>query len=1185
MKLKSLHIKGFKSFANDTTIHFREEITGVVGPNGSGKSNIIDAIRWVLGEQKSKGLRLDKMIDVIFNGTKNKKKASLAQVSLTFENSNKLIPIEFEEVKVTRMLYDTNESEYRINDVPCRLKDITNLFLNTGIGSNSYAIIELGMVDDILLDKDHARRKMFEQAAGISKYKIRKHETLNKLKSTQADLDRIEDILFELEANLKTLERQAKRTQKYYDFKAEYKDLSMNKAYIGQKEALASEAELKSQLLVFNEKYNETTKIIHELEADVEKNKKANLDSEQALTAKQKEYNEVVDALRTKENELEIKKQNLDFIFQNIQRFESNKKQFIEASAEIADVIVAKKKELAEKESQKAKLDLELKESKEDFERVEVERQKVQGENNTDVDRLKELEQQKFELEKDIIELKSKSDNADQNSIAINDDLLNYQSLQSNLSTQRESIEVDLKEATEEYDKLIDQSNNIEKERAELTEKLAGESDKLSKIERRYDALSSEYNLLKDMVDNFEGFPESAKFLTKEWDEQRPILSDVLDCDAEYREAIELYLEPYLGYFLLDNIDEAKESIKLLRQAQKGKSQFFILSSFQDTKTHEVNLSQHGSAAINVVRTKPKYEALLHHLLYNVVLVEDEGILSEIMPDDNLTYLSKSGHANRSKYTVSGGSVGLFDGKRIGRKNEIEKLKTQIDTIGTDIEEQKRINADISDKLSRLNQEDIQYAIVQKRDVKNNLEIKKAEIGSKHGSFLSSITDLTARLQILESGKTEAATEITNLTEELNILTTEIDAQSAIVNDQTGLLDSITKNYGDISSRYNEAQLNSVKYHNDIDNIKKDIQFREQQITEYNAKIEEVEKEVLKAKKADVESNALIEEINKALYDQYQLKESKQSELTTTEQSFFANRNEINEKEEQLKKQNKALQNQQIEINQHKDRLTSVEFELHSVKERLKIEFNIDIVELTVDFDTEDEAAVEALNERYAKVKKRLDNYGEINPMAVEAYDEINERYMSMKTQRDDILEAEQSLKLTIKEIDNDATEKFLEAFYLVKDNFKDVFRSLFSDEDDCDLILLNAETPLESQIEIVAKPKGKKPKVLSQLSGGEKTLTAIALLFSLYLLKPAPFCIFDEVDAPLDDVNIVKFSNLIKRFSGNSQFIVVTHNKSTMAGMDTLYGVYMQEQGVSGISQVDFSEYDHQETYQTVNV
>jgi chromosome segregation protein len=1026
---------------------------------------------------------------------------------------------------------------------------------------------------------------MFEQAAGISKYKKRKHETLNKLKSTQADLDRIEDILFELEANLKTLERQAKRTQKYYDLKTEYKDLSMNKAYIGQKEALAQEAELKSQLLIFNEKYNETTKIIHELEAEVEQNKKANLDSEQALTAKQKEYNEVVDALRTKENELEIKKQNLDFIYQNIQRFESNKKQFSDATEEISQVLITKKDELKNIESEKPTLEKELQDSKQEFERVEVERQKVQGENNTDVDRLKALEKNKFELEKDIIELKSKSANSEQNSIAINDDILNFQSLQNNLTTQRESIEVDLQEATTEYNNLVEKSNNIEIERSELTNTQTVETDKLAKLERRYDAFSSEYNLLKDMVDNFEGFPESAKFLAKEWDEQRPILSDVLDCDAEYREAIELYLEPYLGYFILDNIEEAKESIKLLREAQKGKSQFFILSSFQDTKTHEVNLSQHGSAAINVVRTKHKYEALLHHLLYNVVLVEDDSLLKEVMPDDKLIYLSKSGHANRSKYTVSGGSVGLFDGKRIGRKHELEKLKRKIEELAEEIETQKSITADISDKLSRLNQEDIQNDIIQKRDIKNNLEIKKAEIGSKYGSIISSIKDLTARLQIIDSGKSEAANEISKLSSQLSELDVEIEKQSALVNDQTGVLDSITKNYGDISSRYNEAQLNWVKFHNEIENIQKDIQFREQQITEYATKIEEVDKEIIKTKESEVETKKLIEEIDKSLYEQYQLKEAKQSELTTTEQSFFANRSTITEKEDLLKKHNKELQNQQIQINQHKDKLTSVEFELHSVKERLKIEFNIDIVELKVDFDTEDEAAVTALTERYDKVKKRLDNYGEINPMAVEAYDEINERYMSMKTQRDDILEAEQSLKLTIKEIDNDATEKFLEAFYLVKDNFKDVFRSLFSDEDDCDLILLNADTPLESQIEIVAKPKGKKPKVLSQLSGGEKTLTAIALLFSLYLLKPAPFCIFDEVDAPLDDVNIVKFAKLIKRFSNKSQFIVVTHNKSTMAGMDTLYGVYMQEQGVSGISQVDFREYEHQESYQTVNV
>ena len=280
VKLRSIQIKGFKSFANDTTIHFNDEIIGIVGPNGSGKSNIVDAIRWVLGEQKSKELRLEKMVDVIFNGTKSKKKAGMAQVSMVFENSRKLIPLEFDNVKVSRILYDTNESEYRINDVPCRLKDIRDLFLDTGIGSNSYSIIELGMVDDILADKDNARRKMFEQAAGIAKYKTRKRETLLKLKNTQLDLDRIEDILFELQANLKKFEKQAKRTKKYYELKEQYKELSIQKAVISQKESIHKEAELKAKMVQLQEVYATRSNEVHTLEAEIEQTKKANLDSE-----------------------------------------------------------------------------------------------------------------------------------------------------------------------------------------------------------------------------------------------------------------------------------------------------------------------------------------------------------------------------------------------------------------------------------------------------------------------------------------------------------------------------------------------------------------------------------------------------------------------------------------------------------------------------------------------------------------------------------------------------------------------------------------------------------------------------------------------------------------------------------------------------------------------------------------
>mgnify|MGYP000264916703 CR=1 FL=1 len=1185
MKLKSLHIKGFKSFANETNLYFNKEIIGIVGPNGSGKSNIVDSIRWVLGEQKSKGLRLDKMIDVIFNGTKSKRKATMAQVSMTFENSEKLIPLEYDEVKVTRTLYDNNESEYRINGTLCRLRDIRNLFLDTGIGSNSYAIIELGMVDDILMDKDNARRKMFEQAAGIAKYKVRKHEALNKLKSTQLDLDRIEDILFELQSNLKTFERQAKRTKKYYELKEEHKDLSIKAAHIGQKDAIIKEQEIKSQLMIANEAYNSTNAQIHELEADLEKSKKQNLDSEQLLSEKQKGFNEIIEKIRTSENQKEIKIQNQTFLQSNLNRSISNKNEFDTNIEEINQTLSEKRAALNSKMDRESQLKESYEEWKAKFDQIEEQRKKIQGENTTVLDELKILESKRFELEKSIIEITSKAENADQNNKVAAEEISIFELAQVGLFADQSKFQEELNLINEEIATLIEQKETINKQKRELHHKLEAQKENLQIQNRQLDSYTNEFKLLKDMVDNLEGFPESAKFLTKEWNEIKPILSDVIECQDEYRSAIESFLDPYLSYFVLDSVQEARESIDLLKSAQKGKSQFFILESFRRENLHDVNLSQFGKAAINVVRVAPKYEALLHHLLKDVVIVDDSQILLQQLPDDSLNYISSSGSTNRTKHTIGGGSLGLFDGKRIGRKQEIEKLKTRIDQTNKEVAHLKSVIESLHKESERLESTNFENEIEQKQNLRLQAEKRKVEIDTKIYNSNNAINSLKERIDSFVSSMSDDGALIQEYRSQLVEISDIINAKSDESKNQTGIIEEISKNYGDINSKYNEIQLDYVKHQNEVQNIENDIVFREKQIEDLSLKSQNLNEEISNLKEQISQNNLEIDRLKEVLFTDYKIKEEKQKDLSDTEQDFFANRSIITEKEDRLKESSKKLQTQQIKINDIKDSLTGIEFELRSAIERLKIEFNININDLSVELESEEPEYLLGIAERHEKIKKRLNNYGEINPMAVEAYDEILERFEAMETQRNDILEARDSLLETISEIDKDATDKFLEAFYKVKENFKEVFRSLFSAEDDCDLILFNPDSPLESDIEIVAKPKGKKPKVLSQLSGGEKTLTATALLFSLYLLKPAPFCIFDEVDAPLDDINIQKFSKLIRRFSDASQFIVITHNKSTMAAMDTLYGVYMQEQGVSGISQVDFREYEHDEVFNTVNL
>ncbi len=1186
VKLRSLQIKGFKSFANETTINFNDEIIGVVGPNGSGKSNIVDAIRWVLGEQKSKELRLEKMVDVIFNGTKSKRKAGMAQVSMTFENSAKLIPLPYDNIKVSRILYDNNDSEYRINDVPCRLKDVRNLFLDTGIGSNSYAIIELGMVDDILTNKDNARRKMFEQAAGIAKYKVRKRETLLKLKSTQSDLDRVADILFELEGNLKTLERQAKRTKKYYELKDEYKDLSIKKAVVNQKDAIEKEQHLKKVLLEKTEKHVVITSDLHNLETVLESTKKANLESEEKLSTHQKEYNAIIEKIRSHESKKDILIQNQSFQQQNSERATKNKNDFSSTLAEINEEYNLKKREYELLQAVQGGLEEDFQTWKSKYDEIENQRQNVQGENSSELEELSAIEDQRFLFEKEIIELDSIGSNINRNKESALNEIKAYDLQHSKISETLDLVLKDLKENNTKLTDLKNQQTEKLNEKNRLSQSLNLAKEELNKINRHQDAMSNEYKLLNDMVNNLEGFPESSKFLVKNWADQKPILSDIIECEEEYRSTVESYLEQYLTYFVLADVQEARASIELLHQAQKGKSKFFILSSFDNNQAREQLLYDHlGKPALSVIKTETKYFSLINHLLKNVVIVEDSKILNSDFPNEDVIYISKSGTSNRTRHTITGGSIGLFDGKRIGRKTELSKLKEKIERGILEYEDKQKEIEKITHLLTKVEEDNVKQELLDTDEIRNKLNIEVAQLKTQVGSINVNKTALQDRIsEYLNTFEKSKVTRL-EINEKLNTVLAQIQLKKATINDKSGRIEEIAKNLGEISSRYSEAQINWAKHQNDIKNIENDLAFRSKQKVSLHSKLEQSDKEISDTQQTILNNKKTLKEIEESLVSEYSVRDVKQTELTETEQFFSSKRSVVTEKESELKKLNKKQQDSQLDINNAKDKLTGIEFELRSGMERLKIEFNIDLKTISQEAILESIEDFEELVNRYNKVKKRLDSYGEINPMAMEAYDEIMERYNSMTSQRDDIITARDSLYETITEIDGDAKDKFLVAFNKAKENFKDVFRSLFSEEDDCDLVLFNPENPLESEIEIVAKPKGKRPKVLNQLSGGEKTLTATALLFSLYLLKPAPFCIFDEVDAPLDDLNIQKFSKLIRKFADASQFIVITHNKSTMAAMDLLYGVYMQEQGISGVTKVDFREYEHNEVFQTVNM
>ena len=836
MRLNKIEIKGFKSFGDKTIINFNSGVTGIVGPNGCGKSNIVDAIRWVLGEQKTKLLRSDKMENIIFNGSKSRKKLQLAEVSISFDNTKNLIPTEYSTVTITRKYFRSGDSEYLLNDVKCRLKDITNLFLDTGISSNNYAIIELSMVDNILNDKDNSRLHLFEEAAGISKFRKRKKETFNKIRQTEVDLDRVEDLVYEIEKNLRSLKRQAKQTEKYYKFKDEYKLISINVALEVSKTNRNSLKDQKDKLVKIE---NENTRVISELakkNSKLEAAKSSLIPYEKKLIKLQKNLNSVLDKIRN---------------------FEESKRM----------------------KSQKAKMLVE-----------------------------------KIEDLRDRIKYDTESNKRSEFSIS---------SIKNEISTNEK-----------ELNKIINKLKITKKDYLKYEEELKDKNVKITDI--------------KEVEDHFRELKHN------------------LESISNKRNQIESSL-------LLENIDK-KSVLKKIKSINK-----------------------------EITELKKGFK-----IIENLFKTENKEII--------------------------------------------------------------RINKLFTEKSKDLSNDEITF-----NSLKSNIESLKREMEYKNVTYESNKKRINDNINSLKESEKQVAK-----------IDTDTDSND----------NSLMKLYDDKSNSEKALQ----KFEDEYYKLKSTINLDDSSIKDLQ-------------NKKDINLN-LIDEIKSSIHD-----------------------NEI---------------------------------ELNSVEQRISIEFDLDINKCKAEKDFFNESSLDEMKQRRDVLKEKIEKIGQINPLAMEAYNEIKERHDFITKEREDLIEAKESLIKTIEEIDIVAKKSFLSSFEKIKDNFKTVFRSLFTEDDDCDLIINDEENPLESSIEIMAKPKGKKPLTINQLSGGEKTLTATSLLFAIYLLKPAPFCVFDEVDAPLDDANIDKFNKIVNKFSNTSQFIIVTHNKRTMNNADIIYGITMPEQGVSKVVPVD---------------
>lgn len=1177
MLLSKLEIKGFKSFGDRMVIHFDKGITGVVGPNGCGKSNVVDAIRWVLGEQKSRMLRSDKMENVIFNGTKNRKPTNLAEVSLTFENTKNLLPTEYTHVTITRRYYRSGESEYLLNGVACRLKDITNLFMDTGINSNSYAIIELKMIDELLNDKNNSRRDLFEEAAGISKFKTRKKETLRKLEDTDADLERVEDVLFEIEKNLKSLEKQAKQTAKYFEIKKEYKEASINlakKSVEKHSEALINlnqkvQQEQDSKLAV-NTKISEKEALLEYTKADL-------IQKEKLLASRQKTLNEHVNKIRQFESDKKIKNERLRFLEDRSQKLretiDTDRKSNDRAGFSIRSL--EQEKESAQKLLSEKEFIVEELRSAYEAKKAELtemqEKQKVLSRN--------------FSSKKDLVYQLSKDQEIKQ---------IQLSTLKQELEKTASDDSSQVSNLAEFEEKILVLKDELDAKTAELQKIKAKEEDQIQKVEeanrviemireevtqtsRKLDARQNEYNLTKSLVENLEGFPEAIKFLKKNsnWAKETPLLSDILTTEERLRVTIENYLENYMNYYVVETEAQAIAAVNLLSDSAKGKANFFVLEHFNSFHPSQTKLFPNAIPATEIIEYDEKYAKLISFILDDVYIVKGE--YQDFPIDKSAIFITESGKFTKRRFSISGGSVGLFEGKRIGRAKNLEKLEKEI----------KELNKKVSATRSNLDNKLSDLLKLKEVSYKSSIEKLQLEISEVNQEYISIRTKKEQLAELLSSNankREDIIDRIESIQISLQSILPDLENEKAAFEalelelEEINIhLQSENENFSQKSAAFNQENILYHQQLNRVNSLEQEIEFKQ---AAFESSKERIEKSQAELSTIDQEIKGLLEnnEIkDDELIELYAEKEGIEKGVNEAEKDYYASRGQIDETDKQIRELQKSKESLDTLIHEMQQSMNEVKLKLASLKERLSVEFEIDLDQLMEENPELEEAYLDLseseIREIVNKAKERLEKIGPINPMAMEAYDEIKERYTFISTQKEDLIKAKNSLVETIKEIDQVAKETFLDAFGKIKENFVKVFRSLFTAEDDCDLKLVDPENPLESPIEIMAKPKGKRPLTINQLSGGEKTLTATSLLFSIYLLKPAPFCIFDEVDAPLDDANIDKFNNIIQTFSKESQFIIVTHNKRTMASTDIIYGITMIEAGVSRVVPVDLRE------------
>ncbi len=1189
MYLSKLEIFGFKSFANKTVINFNRGITGIVGPNGCGKTNIIDAIRWVLGEQKSSTLRSDKMESVIFNGTRNKKPMGMSEASLTLVNDKGILPTEYSEVTITRRIFRSGESEYLLNKNICRLKDITNLFMDTGMGANAYSVIELKMIETILSSKADERRHLFEEAAGVNKYKLRRRLTLKRLDDVKRDLVRVNDIVSEVEKVVNSLSRQAKKADKHNKITSILREKEID---LAEREFANFTTQLnklqKSKTLADSQKEQidiDTRKVETEL---IQFRDKISL-IEDELSEKRRELSQNTNELHERQRKISVAQERDKVLQRNLENYKSELEEYEYQVTINEDSISANKEELLNYEQLVSEKEesLENRQSELSIKREELENFRIS---------VKDEAEKVALIEKEISNLENQIENKKSSLDRINNEISRFEQVIQNttsdiaktvgyleeLTQELTEVEQNILDSDKEYVQKEKEKENLEKSLSELYGKELEEKNLLA-------GLNNKIELLQSLISNLEGVSKGSKILLENssWaNGERSIIADVGDTKEEYRLALNAALKDVLNNLFVEQIDELNNAIKYLKKNDLGKASFYLLDMPTekkglinklirfDRKRKVKKLSAEKlfiGWANEFVITDPKWSPYFDKLLSNIVITSNLDSAIELHKKFNqFSFATLEGDFVQSNGVIEAGSAPQLDETLFGRKQHLENLKKEFPKYEANL-------ANIANQI-RATKESIS-------------RIDLRDLSDRGKTLLNEKTNIEKQIAQIEFKKERANEEVDLAQTKINELVAETSKLSASIDDLNNKLDSVKvdhekaktqyevkeseqkeneENFNTFFNEYNQTKLELERVRGQLINTKESIKRGEEDRVKIETSIER--------RKNDIEKT--VEELNslQAIIDENQIEYDEladiRNELISNEEGIKERLNEIKTESTQLENNLSQYRNERQKLSDkiHSDAVKMSEFKLR--KENLAEHIN-DEYSITLEYKELDnsEFNFSEVSSEVHTLKQQLKNLGPVNLLAYSEYEEEQERLDFLTGQRDDLTNSEKDLIKTIDEINEAAKNIFTETFEAIRVNFQKIFRSLFDEGDEADLMLEEGADPLEAKIEIIAKPKGKRPSSIDLLSGGEKTLTATALLFAIYLVKPSPFCIMDEVDAPLDDANIDRFSNLLKDFSDNTQFIIVTHNKRTMNSAETMYGVTMQEEGISKIAGVRFTD------------